>query len=436
MSARAGVSKGGMSFGRTLALGSYLILSQSSSHSESVSQLGLVAEAQAKSGLSAAMSSDSLNAGTLEIVTKPANPFIEKHKNQQFVNFDLLVKNAGQTTYTLVSIKLSVFDGKGKLEIKREMNENGRPPALNVIGEHLLRPGAVIDVFQPFYAFDSDIDLNRMHFDLLFMREGHPALPAAFTADETVSVDAHPRPYNPASFCLPLQGLLIVHDGHDFYSHHRRYSLVGRFMANPANAVSANLYAYDFMETTIAGQLYKGDPTEKEHWLSYGASIFAPAAGWVIEAVSDLPENSFDATGEARSPQDAEVRDPNGFGNHVKIRHADGRVSWLLHMQQGSISVKVGDHVHDRQFIGKIGFSGDSLFPHLHYNVTDTSSYPSQGVPSYFRDYAHIIGNRRLRVLRGQIDTGDLIRAEGPCAAVPPMNHGRRQIDSPLQRGR
>jgi hypothetical protein len=401
-----------MSFGRTVALGCFLIQSQSSSHSESVSQPGRAAEAQAKSELSAATPSDSLKTGTLEVVTKPTSPFIENHKDQQYLNFDLLVKNTGHTVYALVAIKLSVFDGKGRLEIKREMNENGRPPALNVIGERLLRPGAVIDIFQPFYAFDSDVDLNRMHFDLLFMREGHPALPAPFTADEIVSVDAHPRSYNPASYCLPLHGLIIVHDGHDFYSHHRRYSLAGRFMANPANAVSANLYAYDFMETTIAGQLYKGDPTEKEHWLSYGASIFAPAAGWVIEAVSDLPENSFDASGEARSPQDSEVRDPNGFGNHVKIRHADGRVSWLLHMQHGSISVKVGDHVRDGQFVGKIGFSGDSLFPHLHYNVTDASNYPSQGVPSYFRNYAHIIGERRLRVLRGQIDTGDLIRAD------------------------
>jgi Peptidase family M23 len=404
-----------MSFGRTVALGCCLIVSQSSSHSESL-QLGRVAKVQADSELSAAMSSDTLKTGTLEIAAKPTRPFIEKHKNQQFVNFDLLVKNAGHTAYALVSIKLSVFDGQGKLEIKREMNENGRPPALNVIGEHLLRPGAVIDIFQPFYSFDSDIDLNRMHFDLLFMREGHPALPAAFTADEIVSVDAHPRSYNPASFCLPLQGLLVVHDGHDFYSHHRRYNLADRFMANPANAVSANLYAYDFMKTTISGQLYLGDPTEKEHWLSYGASIFAPAPGWVIEVVSDLSENFFDATGEARSPQDAELRDPNGFGNHVKIRHADGRVSWLLHMQHGSIAVKVGDHVHGGQFIGKIGFSGDSLFPHLHYNVTDTSNYPSQGVPSYFRDYARIIGHKQFRALRGQIDTGDLIRAEGPCA--------------------
>jgi hypothetical protein len=27
--------------------------------------------------------------------------------------------------------------------------------------------------------------------------------------------------------------------------------------------------------------------------------------------------------------------------------------------------------------LGRVGFSGDALFPHLHYNVTDGGGYPS-----------------------------------------------------------
>ncbi len=345
----------------------------------------------------------------IQIVRRPDRPFIERRNDQQLINFDLLLRNAGTQTYTLVAIKLQVFDRGGHLELQRELNENGKPPALDMIGERRLPPGKVLDIFQPFYTFDATVDLSRMHLQLLLMEQGHVAPPAAISADEVVSVDVRPRPYDPAAFSLPVHGLVLVHDGHDFYSHHRRYNLVARYEADPGSAVSANLYAYDFMTTTSAGLLFQGDPNRKENWLSYGKPIFAPADGLVIEVVSDLPENTFTSSGEAQSPSMEEAKDPLGFGNHVKIRHADGRVSWLLHMQPDSIRVRVGDHVRADQVIGKVGFSGDSLFPHLHYNVTDGPSYPSQGVPSYFKQFVRVLGERRIPIARGQMDTGDIV---------------------------
>jgi archaellum component FlaG (FlaF/FlaG flagellin family) len=345
----------------------------------------------------------------IQIVRRPDQPFIERRNGQQLINFDLLIKNAGSKTYNLVCIKVQVFDKGAHLELERELNENGKPPALNMVGERLLQPGKVLDVYQPFYSFDTAVDVSRMQFELLFMEQGHTAPPAAITADEMVSVDVRPRSYNPVAFSLPLHGLVLVHDGHDFYSHHRRYNLVARYEADPSSAVSANLYAYDFMRTTSAGLLFQGEPNRKENWLSYGEPIFAPADGLVIEVVSDLPENTFTSTGEAQSPSLNEAKDPMGFGNHVKIQHADGRVSWLLHMQPSSIRVRVGDHVRDEQLIGRVGFSGDSLFPHLHYNVTDGPSYPSQGVPSCFKQFVRVLGERRIPMSKGQIDTSDIV---------------------------
>jgi Peptidase family M23 len=345
----------------------------------------------------------------IKVATKPDRPFIERRNGQQLINYDLLVKNVGLKTYNLVSIKLQVFDRGGQLELERELNENGKPPALDMIGERLLQPGKVLDIFQPFYAFDAAVDLTRMRFELLFMEQGHPTPRAAISGDDLVSFDVRPRSYNPVAFSLPLHGLILVHDGHEFYSHHRRYNLVERYAADPSSAVSANLYAYDFMTTTSAGLLFRGDSNRKENWLSYGEPIFAPAEGLVIETVTDLPENTFTTTGKAQSPPLEEMQDAMGFGNHVKIQHSDGRVSWLLHMQPNSIRVKVGDRVHAGQRIGKVGFSGDSLFPHLHYNVTNGRNYPSQGVPSYFKHFVRVLGERRLPVSIGQIDTGDMV---------------------------
>jgi hypothetical protein len=210
-----------------------------------------------------------------------------------------------------VSLKLSVFDRKGALEIERELNENGHPPGLDVIGVRSLRPGALADLYQPFYEFGPQIDLGRLHFDLLFVAEGHASPPVAIHADAVVSLDVQPTPYYPVSYCLPLRGLIVVHDGHDFYSHHRRYDLAARYDVDPSSAVSSNLFAYDFMRTTSSGSLFSGDPNRAKDWLTYGEPVFAPADGMVLEAVSDLQENAFQANGDIQIPEDAERRDPS-----------------------------------------------------------------------------------------------------------------------------
>jgi len=351
----------------------------------------------------------------IHISLSPHSPYIEIRKGRKIVNFDMIVQNRSAVTYKLVCIRLKVYDGDGRLEIERELNNNGNPPGLDLIGKTLLAPDSTLDIYQPFYSFGSEIELYRMQFELLFMKQGEPVPPVVISSDASAVVEVLPQPYIPAAYCLPLHGLLVVHDGHDYYSHHRRYNLEKRFEADRNSAVSANLYAYDFMKVTPDGALFRGDPTSKTNWLTYGLPIFAPAPGVVVESVSNVPENSFAANGDARIPPSAGAIDPMGFGNHVTILHADGRVSWLLHMQPGSVAVVAGQHVRAGQFLGIVGFSGDSLFPHLHFNVTAGPQYPSQGVPSYFKHFVRVVGSRNLVESFGQVDTGDLIRSEASC---------------------
>jgi Peptidase family M23 len=348
---------------------------------------------------------------TLRILFRPAQPYIETRKKQQLLNFDLLVENRSPHLYHLVAIKLRVFDHANKLEEEREINENGFPSALAAVGTISLAARSSIDLFQPFFSFDPDLELTRLHFDLFFMQDGRKALPVPFTADQIASIDVRPRPFQPTAFCLPLHGPILVHDGHDFDSHHRRRAMPVAFDSDVDNLPSTNLYAYDFVVTDASGKLYGGDYTDKHNWLTYGAIIFAPADGIVASIANDIPENTFTPDGSAVPPAGA-VNDPEGLGNHVVIKHADGRVSWFLHLQPGSITIKPGDHVHVGDYLGKVGFTGDSLFPHLHYTVTNAVTFPSQGVPSYFKNFTRLLGGSHLLVQRGQVDTGDLIKSD------------------------
>lgn len=56
-----------------------------------------------------------------------------------------------------------------------------------------------------------------------------------------------------------------------------------------------------------------------------------------------------------------------GFGNMVKIQHANGIVTLYAHMS--SVKVSTGQSVSRGQVIGAVGNSGNSAGPHLHFEV-------------------------------------------------------------------
>jgi hypothetical protein len=319
------------------------------------------------------------------------------------------------------AIRLKVFDKDEKLEIAREINGNGRPPALAAMGDLLLRPGQTVDFYQPFDRFDAAIDLARLELELIFIPARQQTPPVVLIGEASVKVELRPQHFDPTPYCLPLPGLLPVHDGHDLYSHHRRHNLAEPYEKNRRLAVNPNLYAYDFVRIDENGALFQGDMNRKESWLTFGLPVHAPTEGEVVEAVSNVPDNVL-SDGTPVTPTAAERIDPHGLGNHVVLRGADGRVSWLLHMDTGSITVHWGQQVKAGDTIGRIGFSGDALFPHLHYMLTSGVDYPSQGVPSYFRNFARVLGTRRIHVDTAQIDTGDILEADAGCSTNHDLN--------------
>lgn len=62
-------------------------------------------------------------------------------------------------------------------------------------------------------------------------------------------------------------------------------------------------------------------------------------------------------------------RSSSGYGNMVLINHGDGYKTRYAHMVKGSIKVSVGDYVEAGQTIGKVGSTGNSSGPHLHFEV-------------------------------------------------------------------
>ena len=64
-----------------------------------------------------------------------------------------------------------------------------------------------------------------------------------------------------------------------------------------------------------------------------------------------------------------------GYGYSVLINHGNGIKTRYAHCQAGSICVKVGQSVVQGQMIAKIGNTGNSTGPHLHFEIIYNGSY-------------------------------------------------------------
>lgn len=92
--------------------------------------------------------------------------------------------------------------------------------------------------------------------------------------------------------------------------------------------------------------------------MDQGRWVMAAAGGTVI-AVHD---GEYDRCTSGRC----------GTGNYVKIRHSDGKVTLYWHLKKWSIRVRRGQWVGCGTILGKVGSSGYSTGPHLHFGMVNT----------------------------------------------------------------
>ena len=59
----------------------------------------------------------------------------------------------------------------------------------------------------------------------------------------------------------------------------------------------------------------------------------------------------------------------SGYGRRVEIEHNHGYVTTYNHMSAFAPGIKAGSRVRQGQIIGRVGSSGLSTGPHLHYEV-------------------------------------------------------------------
>jgi Peptidase family M23 len=137
----------------------------------------------------------------------------------------------------------------------------------------------------------------------------------------------------------------------------------------------AQRYAVDWEQTDASGRIYAGPREKLESYAIFGQPVLAVADALVVSVIDGEPEQT-----------------PGNYPTNIALDKADGnsvildlgshRYALYAHMQPGSIKVRSGEKVHLGQVIGLVGDTGNSIVPHLHFQVTDgPSSLSSNGLP-------------------------------------------------------
>ena len=135
----------------------------------------------------------------------------------------------------------------------------------------------------------------------------------------------------------------------------------------------------------------------------------------VLKMANDIPDNWFENAEATKigHPKLAVGKDPKDIGNFVLIDHQDGEYSLLVHLKPGSVVVHSGDHVAQGQQIGRIGFAGDSIFPHLHYSLMEGPEvFKAWGLPAYFSHFRRVFGAISIGVNNAPVDSGEFLKSD------------------------
>ena len=154
--------------------------------------------------------------------------------------------------------------------------------------------------------------------------------------------------------------------------------------------LSAALYnnnaSHQFNPTSDGGGFYVPFPCG-ESWLASTRTNHSPT--YAVD-FNHYPEDNGWRVYASAPGTVTTVRDLGGtsYGKYIVISHANGWTTYYAHLS--AFNVSVGQSVNERTFIGRVGNTGGSTGPHLHYEQRQ-NGYVKQitfnsGNPVYFGD--------------------------------------------------
>lgn len=330
-------------------------------------------------------------APTIEIRFCPASvvrtyPLESQRELQSLLLQNVAVINHGKAAFDVKDIELELLQGGQVLDIKKLdgkaidyfADRGAKAQAAGVLeqvafqfcGPNLIPPS--VKLARPKLEKDQALLITSQVFafrgarDTLRVRARGNVAGRAAEITGTLPVKSE---FAKNAYIFPLRGVAYVGVAASLHTGHR--------WAVPQE------FALDIAKLGDDGLSHRGAGTRFEDYYGYGAEVLAAADGRVMGMANDQLEDTaaMQQPGEsqeayfARLQKDQAARLAKGgiLGNYVMIDHGKSEYALYAHLQPGSVRMKVGDQVKAGDVIGKLGSSGNSTEPHLHFHVCDNS---------------------------------------------------------------
>jgi murein DD-endopeptidase MepM/ murein hydrolase activator NlpD len=296
----------------------------------------------------------------------------------QHIEYDLVVTNVFSAPVTLSTIDVITLEGDPLLSLAGDDLVAATQPLLGLTPlEEIPASGTaavIIDVAVPRERVPERLT-HRITYALAADAPGAGQVESLIVDGPELVVDDRA----PVIIAPPVHGpgWLNAFSCCDASSIHRGV----RAAADGARIVKSETFAIDWV-LLQDGRVFEGDGARNEQWFGFGAGVSAVAPGTVVFA----RDGQEDGTPKSLPSTAQEPRD--GAGNHVIVQIAPDVWAFYAHLQMGSVAVEVGDQVVTGQPVGRLGNSGNSIGPHLHFGLIDgVNPLTANSVPMVLDDY-------------------------------------------------
>lgn len=262
------------------------------------------------------------NGAAVRVTVKPDTVAVERSETGQHLNCDFLLENLTDEELLLTGVELSVFGDGGRL-VRRDFVNRFSRTSLEIPPRRVLRAKQSTLVFNPFHSFVASVPLKRLRYEFAFGTEDGKVRHTSVA--EVVPILYETK----TALVLPVKGRVLVWDGHDYHSHHRRMDYTLPIFQNRRMTTNFQRYGYDFVIVNEQGVMYRGAPKNTDDWyrgqsddneayFAFGQPVYAAGTGRVVDV------HDGEADNRRVNPIDFTKRETAGGGNYVVIDHLNG----------------------------------------------------------------------------------------------------------------
>jgi murein DD-endopeptidase MepM/ murein hydrolase activator NlpD len=153
-------------------------------------------------------------------------------------------------------------------------------------------------------------------------------------------------------------------------------------------------------------------------WYGWGQNVYAPCDGRIIVARDGVGERQRlhvirDLFAVLKNSLffDPQKHTLHRIAGNYIIMQTEDAYACFAHFQRDSVCVTEGQEVKAGEPLGRVGHSGNSTAPHLHFQLMDGADWlTAKGVPCAFRRYERFRDGKWEEVLNGVPSVKDRIR--------------------------